>query len=62
MDHTAFGVDFFGEEEQVVGPVVENEQTAVLHALAGDGNVGNVVEGHVNTGFGVEVIAEFHTD
>ncbi len=61
MDYAALFVDFLGVEGEVVGPVVEYEQTGVLHALAGDGHVGYVVDSLVDSGVGVEVGTEFHT-
>ena len=61
VDYAALLVDFLGVEQQVVGPVVEDEQAAVLHALACGGHVGDVVDGLVDGGVGVEVLAEFHT-
>ena len=61
MDHTALGVDLLGEEEKVVGPVMKDEKAGVLDTDAGHGNVGDIVDGLVNGGVGVEVLAEFHT-
>ena len=60
MDYAAFFVDFLGGKCQVVGPVVEYEQTGVLHALAGDRHVGYVVDSLVDGGVGVEVGSEFY--
>ncbi len=62
VDHTALLVDLLGIESEVVGPVMENEQTGVLNALAGDGNIRDIVDSLVNTGIGVEIGSETHTD
>ena len=61
MDYGTLGIDFLGEEEKVVGPVVENEQAGVLNALAHHRHIVDVVDGHVDACSCVEVLAEFHS-
>ena len=61
VDNTAFGFDFSRVESDVAGPVVKNEQTAVLHRGAGYRNIRDIVDSLVDTGAGVEVITELHT-
>ena len=62
MDHAALLIDFLAVEQELVGPVVENEQAGVLHTYAGGGNGRDVVYGLVGAGICVEILTEFHTD
>ena len=62
MDDAALLIDFLAVEQEIVGPVVENEQAGVLHTYAGGGNSRNVVDGLVGAGIGVEVLTKFHAD
>ena len=62
VDDTALLVDFVGGEEQAVGPVVEDEQARVNYARALHGDVGDVVDGLVDRGVGIEVLAKLYTD
>ena len=62
MYDTSLFIYFLGVEEQCVGPVVEYEQTAVLHAFAGCRHAGYVVDGFVHRCVSVEVVAELHAN
>ena len=61
MNHTTLLVDLLGEEEQSVGPVVEDKEAGVLHSLVCHRHVVDVVDGFVNRGVGVEITAKLHT-
>ena len=58
VDDSALFVYFLVLEQQVVAPVVEDEQAGVGHAGLGDGCRRNVIDGLVNAGIGIEVGAE----
>ncbi len=62
VDDTTLLVDLRRVEDEVVCPVVEDEQTAVESRLACSGHVGDVIDGLVDGCVGIEVSAELHTD
>ena len=62
VDHTTFLVDFRTLEQEVVAPVVEDEQTRVERTDTCGLHVVDVVNRLIEAGVGVEVLTEFHTD
>ena len=61
MDHTAFGVDLLSEQEQVVGPVMQDKQAGVLDTFTCHGHIVDVVYSLVSGGVCVQILSEFHT-
>ena len=62
MNHAALLVNFLVFQQQVVAPVMQNEQTRVDDAVALQGNCRDIVNRLFYTGIGIEVGAELDTD
>lgn len=60
MDNAAFLVNFLGVEGQAVGPVVENEQTGILHAGTSCRHGRDIVHCLVNRGVGIQILSKFY--
>ena len=62
VDDTAFVVYFLRVEGQVIGPIVKDEETRIHDTVTDNWYVGNVINGFIDAGIGIQVFTEAYTN